>query len=63
MWLAITLTPVGADHGGLVGLTDDDHTIYYLLNGRSGGQTKAGLYFEVRQKGTARDPLGWLAKR
>ena len=31
--------------------------------GRSGGQTKAGLYFEVRQKGTARDPLGWLAKR
>jgi len=31
--------------------------------GRSGGQTSSGLYFEVRQKGTARDPLGWLAKR
>jgi len=31
--------------------------------GRSGGQTTSGLYFEVRQKGTARDPLGWLAKR
>jgi septal ring factor EnvC (AmiA/AmiB activator) len=31
--------------------------------GRSGGQTKSGLYFEIRQKGTARDPLGWLAKR
>ena len=31
--------------------------------GRSGGQSKSGLYFEIRQKGTARDPLGWLAKR
>lgn len=31
--------------------------------GRSGGQSSSGLYFEVRQKGTARDPLGWLAKR
>jgi septal ring factor EnvC (AmiA/AmiB activator) len=31
--------------------------------GRSGGQTASGLYFEVRQKGAARDPLGWLAKR
>ncbi|MFP6835658.1 MAG: peptidoglycan DD-metalloendopeptidase family protein [Pseudomonadales bacterium] len=31
--------------------------------GRSGGQRTSGLYFEVRQKGTPRDPLGWLAKR
>jgi septal ring factor EnvC (AmiA/AmiB activator) len=31
--------------------------------GRSGGQKASGLYFEVRQKGAARDPLGWLAKR
>ncbi len=31
--------------------------------GRSGGQTVSGLYFEVRQKGVARDPIGWLAKR
>ncbi|MCZ6854315.1 MAG: peptidoglycan DD-metalloendopeptidase family protein [Gammaproteobacteria bacterium] len=31
--------------------------------GRSGGQTASGLYFEVRQQGTARDPLRWLAKR
>jgi septal ring factor EnvC (AmiA/AmiB activator) len=31
--------------------------------GRSGGQKTSGLYFEVRQKGAARDPLGWLAKR
>lgn len=31
--------------------------------GRSGGQSASGLYFEVRQKGAARDPLGWLAKR
>jgi len=31
--------------------------------GRSGGQRTSGLYFEVRQKGTARDPIGWLAKR
>ncbi|MCZ6617470.1 MAG: peptidoglycan DD-metalloendopeptidase family protein [Gammaproteobacteria bacterium] len=31
--------------------------------GRSGGQKASGLYFEVRQQGTARDPLGWLADR
>jgi septal ring factor EnvC (AmiA/AmiB activator) len=31
--------------------------------GRSGGQSANGLYFEVRQNGAARDPLGWLAKR
>lgn len=31
--------------------------------GRSGGQRTSGLYFEVRQKGAARDPIGWLARR
>jgi septal ring factor EnvC (AmiA/AmiB activator) len=31
--------------------------------GKSGGQTTSGLYFEVRQKGVARDPIGWLQKR
>lgn len=30
------------DHGGLGGLTDDDHTQYALLAGRSGGQTLKG---------------------
>jgi septal ring factor EnvC (AmiA/AmiB activator) len=31
--------------------------------GKSGGQTTSGLYFEVRQKGVARDPIGWLQRR
>ena len=30
------------DHGGLTGLTDDDHSQYALLAGRSGGQTLYG---------------------
>lgn len=30
------------DHGGLAGLSDDDHTQYLLLAGRSGGQTAKG---------------------
>ena len=30
------------DHGGLGGLTDDDHSQYALLAGRSGGQTLIG---------------------
>ena len=30
------------DHGALTGLTDDDHTQYPLLAGRSGGQTLIG---------------------
>lgn len=30
------------DHGALAGLTDDDHTQYASLNGRSGGQTLKG---------------------
>jgi len=31
--------------------------------GKSGGQQTSGLYFEVRQKGAARDPIGWLQRR
>ena len=31
--------------------------------GKSGGQQMSGLYFEVRQKGVARDPIGWLQRR
>ena len=31
-----------ADHGGLTGLTDDDHTQYALLLGRAGSQTIIG---------------------
>jgi septal ring factor EnvC (AmiA/AmiB activator) len=31
--------------------------------GKSGGQKMSGLYFEVRQKGVARDPIGWLQGR
>ncbi|MDD5071492.1 MAG: helix-turn-helix domain-containing protein [Patescibacteria group bacterium] len=31
-----------ADHGNLAGLSDDDHTQYALLAGRSGGQTLYG---------------------
>jgi septal ring factor EnvC (AmiA/AmiB activator) len=31
--------------------------------GKSGGQQMSGLYFEVRQKGAARDPIGWLQRR
>jgi hypothetical protein len=30
------------DHGALTGLSDDDHSIYALLAGRSGGQTLKG---------------------
>lgn len=30
------------------------------LVGQSGGQSQAGLYFEIRQKGTAVDPRRWL---
>lgn len=28
--------------------------------GSSGGQSRAGLYFEIRRKGTAVNPMGWL---
>jgi septal ring factor EnvC (AmiA/AmiB activator) len=33
------------------------------LVGASGGQAQAGLYFEIRQKGTAINPITWLQKR
>lgn len=36
------LTCSQPDHGNLAGLTDDDHTQYALLAGRSGGQTLNG---------------------
>lgn len=32
----------GSDHGGLSGLSDDDHAQYALLAGRSGGQSLVG---------------------
>lgn len=38
---AATITPA-VDHGGIGGLTDDDHTQYALLAGRAGGQTFTG---------------------
>jgi hypothetical protein len=44
-WLAIASSPGGStanDHGTLAGLTDDDHTQYALLLGRSGGQELIG---------------------
>lgn len=33
------------------------------LVGASGGQAQPGLYFEIRQKGTAINPITWLQKR
>lgn len=37
-WLSLS----SVDHGGLGGLTDDDHSQYGLLAGRGGGQTLTG---------------------
>lgn len=31
--------------------------------GRSGGQTRSGLYFEIREKGAPQDPIIWLGRR
>lgn len=31
--------------------------------GRSGGQSRSGLYFEIREKGNPRDPIVWLSRR
>ncbi len=36
------LTGIISDHGALAGLTDDDHSQYSFLNGRSGGQVLIG---------------------
>ncbi|RJG51589.1 murein hydrolase activator EnvC family protein [Motilimonas pumila] len=33
------------------------------LAGRSGGQKRSGLYFEIRHKGEPQDPVKWLKKR
>jgi hypothetical protein len=40
--ISAAVLPAGVDHGGLGGLTDDDHTQYLLLAGRAGGQTATG---------------------
>lgn len=42
LWKNSTLPTVITDHGGLSGLSDDDHSIYAKLGGRSGGQTLYG---------------------
>jgi septal ring factor EnvC (AmiA/AmiB activator) len=31
--------------------------------GRSGGQSRSGLYFEIREKGAPQDPIVWLGRR
>jgi hypothetical protein len=43
-WVYSNLSPSAtpSDHGNLIGLTNDDHTQYMLLAGRSGGQTLIG---------------------
>ena len=45
-WQMYTTTIAGQDHGLLAGLSDDDHTQYALLAGRSGGQTLSGSSVE-----------------
>lgn len=40
--LSFTIRVVTSDHGAMTGLSDDDHTIYPLLLGRSGGQSLFG---------------------
>lgn len=41
-WAPATPSAGVTDHGALTGLSDDDHSIYGLLAGRSGGQTLIG---------------------
>ncbi|KKN73341.1 hypothetical protein LCGC14_0401540 [marine sediment metagenome] len=44
-WSTLSMTGGGGgvtDHGALTGLSDDDHSIYALLAGRSGGQVLIG---------------------
>lgn len=38
----LAVNDANVDHGSIGGLTDDDHTQYALLSGRSGGQTLIG---------------------
>lgn len=40
--ISFTIRTVTSDHGGLTGLSDDDHAQYPLLAGRSSGQTMKG---------------------
>jgi hypothetical protein len=40
--ISAVVLAAGVDHGGLGGLADDDHTGYFLLVGRAGGQTAYG---------------------
>jgi len=40
--VTIHFTEASIDHGNILGLSDDDHSIYALLAGRSGGQTLIG---------------------
>jgi hypothetical protein len=40
--LSLAVIQSALDHGSIGGLGDDDHTIYVLLAGRSGGQTVVG---------------------
>jgi len=61
-WRSVTFAATGVtstDHGALSGLTDDDHTQYALLAGRSGGQQVIGgtgsgddLTFDTTTDGT-----------
>lgn len=41
-WAPVAPSAGVTDHGALTGLSDDDHSIYGLLAGRSGGQTLIG---------------------
>lgn len=40
--ISAVVLPAGVDHGGLGGLSDDDHSQYVLLAGRSSGQVLTG---------------------
>lgn len=48
-----TITNISMDHGALTGLTDDDHTQYALLAGRSGGQTIEGGTYKLAAQVTS----------
>jgi hypothetical protein len=40
--ISFSIRTITNDHGSLIGLADDDHSIYALLAGRSGGQVLVG---------------------
>lgn len=59
---ANTLTPA-VDHGGVGGLTDDDHTQYAILLGRAGGQVVYGgvaASENLRLDGTSHATAGYV---